>query len=133
MSKAVDELRAKAYDCWRSCGVRPGNNLAVYLDDAKRIVGEAFNEGVESVLTIRCMKHRAVPAYNSNEASGAECPACKVGELEAAKTSLLRIAKDALNVANGLTNYVESRPELRRAEREIEVIQRALKENKENQ
>ena len=30
----------------------------------------------------------------------------------------------AVNEANGLTNYVEERPELRRAERQLEAIQR---------
>ena len=37
----------------------------------------------------------------------------------------------AINVANGLTNYVDERPELRRAERAIEAIEcdaRALSE-----
>jgi len=30
----------------------------------------------------------------------------------------------AINEANGLTNYVEDRPELRRAEKQLEAIQR---------
>lgn len=39
----------------------------------------------------------------------------------------IRLAKDAFNVAAGLTNYVEDRPELRTAERELEIIQSAIR------
>jgi len=39
----------------------------------------------------------------------------------------IRLAKDAFNVAVGLTNYVEDRPELRTAERELEIIQSAIR------
>ena len=34
-----------------------------------------------------------------------------------------RLYRRAINEANGLTNYVEERPELRRAERQLEAIQ----------
>lgn len=33
----------------------------------------------------------------------------------------------ALNAANGLTNYVEDRPELRRIERELEAVENAAR------
>ena len=55
---------------------------------------QAFTKGVESVLRIRCWDHKEVPAYNAKEASGAECPVCKVKEVElerdALRTALLK-------------------------------------------
>jgi len=41
-----------------------------------------FIKGVESVGMIRCMGHRAVPQYNKNEATGAECAACEIERLK---------------------------------------------------
>ena len=52
----------------------------------------AFEAGLKAVTRIRCLAHRDVPAYNSNEASGAECPAC---EVEAQKAEARRL-RDAL-------------------------------------
>lgn len=43
-------------------------NLQAYWD--------GYEEGIKSVLTIRCRKHVARPAYNHNEAGGGECGAC---------------------------------------------------------
>ena len=40
----------------------------------------AFEAGIESVLRIRCLKHRHVQQYNT-EASGAECPSCSFDAL----------------------------------------------------
>lgn len=39
--------------------------------------GNAFDEGVQSVTSIRCVpKHHMVPPYNRNESAGGECGAC---------------------------------------------------------
>lgn len=35
-----------------------------------------FKAGLESVISIRCLKHYAVPPYNRNEHGGGECGAC---------------------------------------------------------
>lgn len=42
-----------------------------------------FLRGVESVIMIRCVPHRAIPPYNRNEASSGECAACAVESLRA--------------------------------------------------
>lgn len=45
-------------------------------------ISSEFEDGIESVLYIRCMEHRFVPAYNHNEVTGAECAACAVIPLQ---------------------------------------------------
>ncbi len=45
-------------------------------------MAEARDEGVRSVLLIRCMAHRAVPQLNTKEATGAECPVCAIAEAQ---------------------------------------------------
>lgn len=50
-----------------------------------------FLRGVESVLTIRCMEHRAVPAYNTKESGGGECAACVVIPLLAALNEVWKL------------------------------------------
>ena len=54
----------------------------------------------------------------------------RAGQMEAERDALRadaerwrRLYRRAINEANGLTNYVEERPELRRAERQLEAIQ----------
>jgi len=42
----------------------------------------AFDEGVASVLTIRCLRHLLVPQFNRNEHSGGECGACIAEEIK---------------------------------------------------
>jgi len=57
-------------------------------------------------------------------------PASTVAGLKARATDWQRLYDRAINEANGLTNYVEDRPELRSAERRLDVIAadaRALK------
>ena len=57
-------------------------------------------------------------------------PASTVAALKARATDWQRLYDRAINEANGLTNYVEDRPELRGAERRLDVIAadaRALK------
>lgn len=57
-------------------------------------------------------------------------PASTVAALKARATDWQRLYDRAINEANGLTNYVEDRPELRSAERRLDVIAadaRALK------
>ena len=46
--------------------------------------------------------------------------------LEAKLDELLSIARGYKSIAGGLTNYIEDRPELTRAEREMEVLDRRL-------
>lgn len=39
---------------------------------------ESFREGVNSVLFIRCMKHRDIGQLNTSEMSGGECAVCAI-------------------------------------------------------
>ncbi len=55
----------------------------------------------------------------------------RVAEMEARVTAWTKLYDRAINEANGMTNYVEDRPELRSAERRLDVIYadaRALKD-----
>src|SRR5271156_684302 len=59
----------------------------------------AYTDGVESVLYIRCMFHRAVPAYNSTEGMG-ECAACAISKIEEQHAREIgNMAKDAFQEA----------------------------------
>jgi hypothetical protein len=42
----------------------------------QRAYQQAFDDGVQSVMSIRCIEHRAIPPWNANEITGAECGAC---------------------------------------------------------
>lgn len=44
------------------------------------IVEQIRTEGIEAVVSIRCMKHRGSPTYNRNAVHGSECAACAVAE-----------------------------------------------------
>lgn len=44
-------------------------------------VDAAFFRGVESVTSIRCIAHRAVPALNRAESAGGECAVCAIESL----------------------------------------------------
>jgi hypothetical protein len=54
------------------------NAIEAIVSAAERAVEAAMEQGVASVLRIRCMPHRAVVPYNNSEAGGGECAACAV-------------------------------------------------------
>lgn len=59
----------------------------------------AYTDGIESVLYIRCMKHVAHPALNSEEEPG-ECPICAIDKLNEVHVREIRnMALDAYNEA----------------------------------
>lgn len=66
--------------------------LKVELAQSRESLLEAhakgFDEGANSCLRIRCMRHFEVPQLNTNEASGAECPICALGDLRAENEAL---------------------------------------------
>lgn len=50
----------------------------------KAIQDDAMREGINSVISIRCLKHLNTPLHNTNEASGSECGGCIIEALAAA-------------------------------------------------
>jgi len=70
--------------------------------------GTEFVAGMKAVRFIRCMKHREVGQYNSNEATGAECPPCHVEQLvawqEATVQRLRALCKEAYDEL-GINNF----------------------------
>ncbi len=46
---------------------------------------EDFEDGIRSVLMIRCLKHRMVPQLNTNEFTGGECGGCIAEERDEAR------------------------------------------------
>jgi len=60
--------------------LRAGKEMAeAAYEEANKKLEEQF----KGVICIRCVKHHQVPPYNTNEASGGECPVCHVEKLEA--------------------------------------------------
>ena len=77
---------------------RGSDALQASQEEVRRLraaLDTAFEDGLRAVTRIRCMAHRDVPAYNTNEATGAECPAC---EVEAQKAEVRRL-REALRWA----------------------------------
>ena len=62
--------------------------------------------------------------WNSNQAESVRQLRAERDALRADSERWRSLYARAINEANGLTNYVEDRPELRRAEKQLEAIQR---------
>ena len=50
---------------------------------------DAYNSGIESVIYIRCIRHKAVPQENANESGGGECGACVAEAKEGVITAII--------------------------------------------
>jgi hypothetical protein len=66
-------------------------------------------------------EYSVVDAWTKDQVQGIVATA--IAALQAEVALWKRLYKMAINEANGLTNYVEDRPELRRSERKLEEIQ----------
>ncbi len=86
---------------------------------AEREVEAAFIRGVESVMTVRCVKHVAVPPRNTNEAGGGECGACIAEEGERLQDELEGMRIEARAFAGAMGSMAEEAERLRAA---LEVV-----------
>jgi hypothetical protein len=70
----------RAYDCHGGPGTATEACEACVTCLSRRNEFLAEQRGIGSVVSIRCLPHRDVPAYNHNESDGGECAACAVEE-----------------------------------------------------
>lgn len=111
-AEAESALRQQ-FEAWcvaRWGGDRGGDNFLRYPSADRQYGGQYIKGNVEFAWC-------AYQAAAAREAASVE----RVREQAASWRKLYR---RAINAANGLTNYVEDRPELRRIERELEAMER---------
>jgi hypothetical protein len=81
----AEDIRTRVWRLAAQGLAKQRDELQSRLDAAEKALAQARAEGSEGgirgVTLIRCVAHRNVPAYNHNEATGAECAACAVEPL----------------------------------------------------
>ncbi|CAB4159316.1 hypothetical protein UFOVP707_77 [uncultured Caudovirales phage] len=96
--------------------------MAELLAELDRLRDDLTRERNRSQMFAELVRGVAVVLHGPGYSDTSKLPA----EVEALKADAGRwrsLYRRAVNVANGLTNYVEERPELRRAERELTAIE----------
>lgn len=69
---------------------------------------KVFEEGVTSVMSIRCIKHRIWPSMNAEEISGAECAICAVEDFGAGEAPTVEAIRNSPRAPTGETAVEQS-------------------------
>ncbi len=114
----AEELAARLESGW--CPIESPADMGRAAAELRRLAAvEAERDALLAAIPEGCTPADAAMLREANHQLAAERDA-----LRADSERWRSLYARAINEANGLTNYVEDRPELRRAEKQLEAIQR---------
>lgn len=89
-------LESEEYDLW-----------LVATESCRKEIHKARQEGMVSVIFLRCKKHYSVPVQNKNEFSGGECGGCIADQRDALRDRVAELEKDKARLKEKLEPTME--------------------------
>lgn len=108
---------------WTNFGESIGYDSRSRIVDAEGNWVAEIGDGVWD----RIAQHEALASLIVSAVNECESQAAQIAELTAERDLWVGLYRRAINEANGLTNYVEDRPELRSAEKRLSAIEAAAR------